>query len=234
MKHKLTRFASDPLTVIVVTFGLCVGLLALLGGCQLTRGADIAIDGGAATLGAGIEVTNPPVVERDPLAKERDISACGGLHEKGSPEHCGCLRRHGASGDHEYTAYCEQEAAKAPVGASAGVCAADCPVAPPAQDALGRAQEALADAVERGDDFKRERDRLQRLIDVDYANDINRLANRAADAEAALDVVREGCPRVTGKDGYHAPDTTTHVCDCQAVAMLLPDVPPPIHCEDAT
>ena len=94
-------------------FALClivVGALWALAGCATTSGKDVKVDGGAATLGAGIEITTPPQPERDPLATERDISACGGMHEKGAPEYCGCLRRHGAAGDHEYAAYCEKEA----------------------------------------------------------------------------------------------------------------------------
>lgn len=91
-----------------------LALSCALCGCALPRGATVAVDGGVATLGAGVRVDRADAPERDPLVLERDISACGGLHRKGSPEHCGCLRRHGAAGDHEYVAYCEQEPARSP------------------------------------------------------------------------------------------------------------------------
>lgn len=88
--------------------GLALLLLVALSACALPRGATVDVDGGAATLGAGVRVDRADAPERDPLVLERDISACGGLHAKGSPEFCGCLRRHGAAGDHEYVAYCEK------------------------------------------------------------------------------------------------------------------------------
>ena len=138
-------------------------------GCALPRGSSVAVDGGAATLGAGVRVDRREAPERDPLRRERDISACGGMHAKGSPEYCGCLRRHGAAGDHEYVSYCERRRAQtfaraptpsvvassvrpAPSGVRAAAVVPDVvgaegtPSGPYVDDASGRCHQAIGDA----------------------------------------------------------------------------------------
>lgn len=65
-------------------------------------------------------------------------------------------------------------------------------------------------------------------------NAVREHANRANDAEAALDIVDEGCPRFAGKDEFHRLGTTTHTCDCNALAVLPSMEVLPVFCEDGT
>ena len=72
----------------------------------LPRGASVDVS----TIGGGVRLDRSEAPTLDPMARERDISACAGVHEIGSPQYCGCLRRNGAAGDHEYVAFCQQPA----------------------------------------------------------------------------------------------------------------------------
>ena len=202
---RLNRRLDIAMTVLLGV--IAVASVILLSGC-------FANGGRIQTIGGTMEIDGPPPGP-DPLDLERNISACGGLHEKGSAEYCGCLLRHEFSASHEYASYCQTEPISGlvpggvpdlppPAGGECPTCPA-CPECPADDDCKSEMDGVAKRAQDQLDARKRQHNAC-RVV--------------KAQAQETLERIRNGCSIETGKMGYFKPGAEIWNCDVDGHAAM--------------